>query len=146
MGDGYKRKRLPNHPLATTNGDVAIHRQTLWDHLHPDHPDPYETYDRCHWCNWPQYWRTFQTIYGQASNSCINVDHLNGDKTNNTINNLVPSCSWCNTNRTKLQQQLFQTIANLYSQTPPKKRPSLFSMAFNQPGIDGAIYTQELEV
>lgn len=145
MGTGYKRKRLPNHPLAISNGEVAIHRQTLWDHLHPDQPDPYQTYDHCHWCTWPQYWRTFEAAKGQASNSCINVDHLDGNRTNNTIANLVPSCSWCNTNRTKVQQQLFQTIAPLYSETPPKKRPALTSIAFNQPAAHGFIHTQPLE-
>jgi hypothetical protein len=140
----YKRKRNPSHPLAVTGGCVYVHRQTLWDYLHPHHPDPYETYDRCYWCNWPQYWRTIQTTHGQSSMTSINVDHVDGDPTNNSITNLVPSCFWCNTNRTKLKQQLFQTIANLYSQTPPKKRPALFSVAFNQPAADGAIHTEDM--
>lgn len=146
MGDKYKRQSAPDHPLAMANGQVAIHRQTLFDHLHPHHPDPYQTYNKCHWCNWPQYWRTFETTKGQASTSCINVDHLDGNRTNNTIDNLVPSCSWCNTNRTKLQQHLFQIIATLYSQIPPKKRPALIYIAANQPAADGFIHTGILEI
>ncbi len=147
MGDKglYKRKRNPSHPLAVAGGCVYVHRQTLWDHLYPHHPNPYETYDHCNWCGWPQYWRIVQSFQGQSSMTSINVDHIDGDPTNNTITNLVPSCSWCNTNRTKLQQQLFKTIAKLYSQTPPKNRPQLHYLAMAQPAADGAIHTEDMD-
>ena len=144
MSGNYRTQSSPQHPLAMRNGYVKVHRKTLWDHLHPDHPDPYQTFNHCHWCNWPQYWRANETSKGQASISCINVDHLDGNKTNNNISNLVASCHWCNTQRTNINQHLFQIIASTYSHTPPKNRPQLLWLAMAQPAADGAIHTEEM--
>jgi len=45
---------------------------------------------RCHWCNIPVSWTN------------MHIDHLDDNKTNNSILNLVSSCSRCNTTRSGL--------------------------------------------
>ena len=80
---GYRIIHRPGHPLARPDGRVREHRAVLFDAI-GDGPHP------CHHCgkvlpNW----------------DVITVDHLNWDRLDNTLSNLVPSCLPCNGNRTR---------------------------------------------
>lgn len=79
--DGYIHVRMPAHPLAV-GGWVAEHRMVAYDAHDPAVPT------RCHWCWTPmKEWNK------------VHVDHLDYDKTNNALGNLVPSCLTCNSSR-----------------------------------------------
>lgn len=77
------------HPLASKQTGVILeHRKVLFDHIGPgDHP--------CHWCKALVTWQ--HKAYSRAGN--LVVDHLDGNRFNNSLDNLVPSCSPCNTGR-----------------------------------------------
>lgn len=71
------------HPLAYKNGSIAEHRKILYDAIGPgQHP--------CEWCGKLKEW-------GHG----LYVDHLDDDKTNNDLANLVPSCLRCNWGRSR---------------------------------------------
>lgn len=89
-GSEYVRRYLtasaPAHPLAMKNGKVYVHRATLFDAIGwGPHP--------CHWCGTELHWRP------TSSGTRLDVDHLDGDGSNNHPSNLVPSCSRCNSAR-----------------------------------------------
>lgn len=85
--DGYLRLTIHGHPLASKRGNVFEHRVVLFDEIGPgSHP--------CHWCGALVAWEI------QVGNPMgLRVDHLDGDRLNNAIENLVPSCSVCNSAR-----------------------------------------------
>lgn len=75
------------HPLAV-RGRVFEHRKVLFASIGPgQHP--------CHWCATPVEWMK----KGTAKRGSLVADHLDGDKANNLITNLVPSCARCNWSR-----------------------------------------------
>lgn len=77
-----------SHPLAYTGGMLAEHRKVLYDRL------GCESLDCEHEC----YWGCGKVLtWGGTYGIC--ADHLDGDKLNNDPENLVPSCSGCNTKR-----------------------------------------------
>jgi hypothetical protein len=77
---GYIWVREPSHPLADSTGLVYEHRFVFYN----EHGiGPF----KCHWCGLDIEWET------------MHVDHLDDDKTNNNIDNLVPSCPLCNQKR-----------------------------------------------
>lgn len=83
---GYKRLTMEDgHPLAnTTTGQVLESRKVLYDSIG-------EGPHGCHWgCGKILVWGGVSGIY---------VDHVDGDKLNNSLNNLVPSCNSCNVRR-----------------------------------------------
>lgn len=81
--NGYIRLSDSSHPLAVS-GFVYEHRQILFDaigvgpHL-------------CHWCGTSVAW-----VKGKCAKGSLVPDHLNGDKADNRLVNLVPSCNHCN--------------------------------------------------
>ena len=77
---GYVYLREPNHPLADSRGLVYEHRFVFYSH---NGDGPF----KCHWCDIVIGW------------DCMDIDHLDDDRANNNINNLVPSCHKCNTKR-----------------------------------------------
>jgi hypothetical protein len=80
---GYVWQSRPDHPLATTSGFVYKHRRVLYDAIG-------EGSHSCRWCGKSLEW---------SGRSGIHVDHLDGDKLNNELANLVPSCHRCNSAR-----------------------------------------------
>lgn len=83
---GYIRVFKTTHPLAI-GGYVYEHRQVLYDAIGPG-PHP------CHWCRTDINW-----VVGRISRGALVPDHVDGDKANNNIDNLVPSCHRCNASR-----------------------------------------------
>jgi hypothetical protein len=77
---GYVLLHLPGHALA--NGKwVYEHRYLLYERLGPG---PHQ----CWWCGREVRWE-----------EDLNVDHLDYDRSNNDLANLVPSCRACNVGR-----------------------------------------------
>jgi hypothetical protein len=80
--------RHHGHPLAYKGGQILEHRMFLYDSIGGGtHP--------CHWCQIPVTWQVRQ--YNRTGN--LVVDHVDGNKYNNALSNLVPSCGPCNTRR-----------------------------------------------
>lgn len=82
---GYRVLLRPGHPLARAEGKVYEHRLVLYAVLGPDDQP-------CHWCNRMVSW-----------DSTLEVDHLDGNKMNNTPENLAACCHACNSWNTKLR-------------------------------------------
>lgn len=84
---GYISVVDPSHPLSSKQGRVFEHRKVLFASI-GDGPHP------CHWCGEQVNWVKDRCITG-----ALVPDHLDGDKANNDISNLVPACNRCNTAR-----------------------------------------------
>lgn len=82
--NGYVIVRDKSHPLARSNGMVYEHRKVLFDAIG-------EGPHACHWCKREVAW-----VKGICVRGSLVPDHLDGDKANNAISNLVPSCNPCN--------------------------------------------------
>lgn len=82
-GRAYVRFKSPGHPLADTQGTVAVHRWVLFERIGPgEHP--------CHWCGTPVRW-----MKGLSADALI-ADHIDANPRNNDPANLVQSCQGCN--------------------------------------------------
>lgn len=80
--NGYVVRYNKNHPVANKDGKVYVHREVLYNAIG-------EGPHLCHWdCGTELRWRDNLT-----------VDHLDSNKTNNSLENLVPSCPNCNYTR-----------------------------------------------
>ena len=77
---GYKLIYVKGHPLAMSQGRIYEHRYVLYEAI-GDGPHP------CHWCGTWLDWHK------------IDVDHLDDDRMNNRLENLVVSCRPCNRDR-----------------------------------------------
>lgn len=80
QSNGYIWLREPGHPLSDSRGLVYEHRYVFYQN---NGAGPF----KCHWCGLDVEWKT------------MHIDHLDDDKTNNNIENLVPSCPLCNQKR-----------------------------------------------
>lgn len=74
---GYVTLLEAKHPMSGSNGVVYEHRMVLYD---AKGPGPH----LCHWCGQLLGWKE------------IVVDHLNENKQDNRLENLVVACSPCN--------------------------------------------------
>jgi hypothetical protein len=84
------------HPLGRgRHGKVATHRFVLYESIGAG---PHE----CYWCGEEVEW-----TMGGAGPGCprgaLAVDHVDGDRHNNELANLVPACNACNTLRGLIQ-------------------------------------------
>lgn len=85
---GYAYRHDPSHELAPASGIVYEHRRVLFDAIgYGPHP--------CRWCGRPVDWRAGK----RTARGALVVDHVDGDKSNNDLSNLVPSCHGCNCTR-----------------------------------------------
>lgn len=83
---GYRIIKAHGHPMANDQGNAFEHRVLLFDAIGPSgHP--------CHWCNRPLVW------LGPTGVDKLCIDHLDDNKVNNDLANLVPSCVVCNAQR-----------------------------------------------
>lgn len=89
---GYVLMSAVDHPLSDKQGLVYQHRKVLYDALGPG---PQE----CWWCEEQIAWNIGDRRMTRGTIKKIVVDHLDGDKQNNDLSNLVPSCHWCNVYR-----------------------------------------------
>lgn len=89
---GYIQIVHPKHPLASPTGVVLEHRAVLYDYIGPGAHN-------CYHCGTLVIWGGMKLV----------VDHLDFNKTNNRIENLVPSCCSCNTKRSKRKNKALFT-------------------------------------
>lgn len=74
-----------DHPLASRVGQVSEHRKVLYDRIG-------DGSHSCYWCGKILQW---------GGREGIQADHLDGDRKNNEITNLVVSCDSCNKSRAR---------------------------------------------
>ena len=113
-GKGYVEEYNPDHLLTRQTGWVLQHRSVLYDACgSSDQP--------CYWCGHCIPWKT-----GNWKTS-VNVDHLNEDRTDNRLTNLVPSCWWCNVNRSwsRIAPRTWHRARCTFSDLPPQERPNM---------------------
>lgn len=97
--EGYRLIIRHGHPLAGKYGRVLEHRSVLFDALGPDE-------QHCHWCSVALTW------LGNSGRKVV-VDHLDDDRLNNCLKNLVPSCRDCNARRGRSKTALGALAAEL---------------------------------
>ena len=78
---GYILQMAPDHPLRTGASKRVRQHRVVYYNAHGDGP-----FD-CHWCKKAVTWKT------------LHIDHVDDDKTNNALSNLVASCPRCNQQR-----------------------------------------------
>lgn len=77
IANGYIKVLEPSHPLADSYGTVYAHRKVVYDSVGGSP-------QTCVWCGQQVSWKD------------LVIDHLNEDKKDNRLDNLVVSCNTCN--------------------------------------------------
>lgn len=98
----YRSVYEPHHPLAMANGKVYVHRYVLFSKIGPGEHS-------CHWCGQTVVWTA-----GQAPDMLV-ADHLDGEGDNNSPDNLVPSCPYCNITRGRAERLVRLRAAGWWS-------------------------------
>lgn len=125
---GYVWVKAPDHPLAHITGSrrgwVRRHRQRLYDSCNG-------APQKCVYCEYHLEWR------GHFSR-CINVDHFNEVKGDDRIENLFPSCYWCNLFKSgwPLTFEEHWRAIHRFAHLEPWVRPSMFTILIEEWGID----------
>lgn len=89
---GYVLVNRPDHPMATAkDGKWGYeHRVVLYDAIGPG-------WHSCNWCGRMVTWD--KTYAKDDASEALVVDHVDGNKANNDLANLVASCQLCNVRR-----------------------------------------------
>lgn len=87
---GYVFSYDKSHPISSKSGLLYEHRRVLFEEIG-------EGLHSCHWCARDIEW-------GAKGGNKLVVDHLDGNKQNNAIENLVASCHRCNSTRGLFQR------------------------------------------
>jgi hypothetical protein len=82
---GYLARQMKGHGAASKKGLLYEHRRVFFEHHGPEGHS-------CKWCG-------ISLVWGAKGKHKLVIDHLNGDKTDNEINNLAASCFRCNSAR-----------------------------------------------
>jgi hypothetical protein len=101
---GYRVVTRAGHPLADSSGRVYEHREVLYGALG-------EGPHKCHWCGRGLAWKR------RSGFARLVTDHLNDNRTDNRIENLVPSCTNCNSDRAR-RPDFFTHCPNGHARTP----------------------------
>ena len=103
--NGYRRVFCPGHPLANAQGHAQVHRLVLANRISLSPTI-------CHHC--------FRTVdwFGTKESRLV-VDHLDDDKTNNSPENLVPSCTSCNAYRVRSPRIVEENYQDNYGAWSP---------------------------
>jgi len=127
-GKYLRAVNMHGHPIADNRGRTPYHRLVLFEKL------DCALSAQCHWCEFPLQWKT---NLSPAFQHVINADHLDGDTTNNHPGNLVPSCWWCNANRSWAESYpiFWEQWRKWMKYVPPAIRPNLPEIA-KDCGID----------
>ena len=88
----YRQRTLRTHPLANAIGRVYEHRMVLFDSIG--------------FLAVPCFWCGKKLVFKDN----LFVDHLNHDRHDNRIQNLVPSCNNCNAGRTSANSHIRESI------------------------------------
>ena len=118
-GKGYYRIiNMNGHYLANSRGEIPLHRYLCWQKCSM----PASSF--CYHCGFLMPWKT---ALQPANIYVVNVDHLDGNVENNDPYNLVPSCLWCNANRSWAEdyREFWQLMRELFSTVPPQYRPDI---------------------
>lgn len=83
-------RRVPGHPIAPPSGIISEGRLALFEKI-GEGPHP------CHWCQQPVTWNPRSGASPRLGD--LVVDHLDWNALNDAPENLVPSCTSCNSHR-----------------------------------------------
>lgn len=89
--DGYVRVTVGP---AGAGKRVYLHRHVLYEALGPEEQE-------CFWCG-----RLVDWSLSPPNPSALVVDHVDHDRRNNDLSNLVPSCQSCNLRRKKSRRDV----------------------------------------
>jgi hypothetical protein len=96
---GYRMLTGQIHPLAKSGG-VLEHRKVLYDLIGPGP----------HACHWASRYGCEETGLAWSDGARLVVDHLDGNRMNNHPDNLVPSCTRCNSSREQYEKIIKLTL------------------------------------
>lgn len=121
-GDYLRIVNAEGHPLAGYKGTMPYHRFVCFESMGRPHASA------CVHCGYLLPWKTTLT---PAQPHVVNVDHMDGDKSNNDPANLAPSCGWCNANRSWAENApgFWKSWRKWMADVPPVNRPSLVLIA-----------------
>jgi hypothetical protein len=63
-------------------------------------------FDRIKYARVPCFWCGKRLVFGDN----LFVDHLNHDRHDNRVANLVPACNWCNAGRTRTNSKVRTSV------------------------------------
>jgi len=112
-----------DHDLSTSSGAIPYHRFVLYEKL--GRPAS----SNCWHCGYELPWvaPSEEADPFKFFRLVINADHLDSNPSNNHIENLVPSCWWCNLNRSWAEPHIefWAKWRRWMADVPPQFRPDI---------------------